>query len=91
MTIRLFAATAATAIALIAPGTALAATSCFDLWYARNAIYDENGYCFSTERGREYFDNSDCWIEDQADVELSEIETHNVDEIVEVEQEKGCE
>ena len=43
-----------------------------------------HGYCFSTARGREYFDNSDCWIKDQADVELSEIETHNVDEIVEV-------
>jgi hypothetical protein len=61
MTIRLFAATAATAIALIAPGTALAATSCFDLWYARNAIYDENGYCFKTDLAQEYFDNSDCW------------------------------
>ena len=46
---------------MIAPGTAFAKTSCFDLWYARNAIYDENGYCFKTDLGKEYFDNSDCW------------------------------
>ena len=65
--------------------------SCENLWHVRNRIFDENGYCFSTARGREYFDNSDCWIKNQADVELSEIETHNVDEIVEVEEEKGCE
>ena len=61
MTIRLIAAAAAAAIALIAPGTALAAPSCLDLWYARNAIYDANGYCFKTELGQKYFDNSDCW------------------------------
>jgi hypothetical protein len=65
--------------------------SCENLWHVRNRIYDEHGYCFSTARGREYFDNSDCWINDQTDVELSEIETHNVDEIVEVEEENGCE
>lgn len=61
MTIRLIAATAAIAVALIAPGTAFAKTSCFDLWYARNAIYDAKGYCFKTDLGQEYFDNSDCW------------------------------
>jgi len=37
------------------------AASCYDLWYARNQIYDDNGYCFSTELGMETFDNSDCW------------------------------
>ena len=64
--------------------------SCENLWHVRNRIYDENGYCFSTERGREAFDNSGCWIEDQADVALSEIERQNVDEIVEAEEENGC-
>ena len=24
------------------------AASCYDLWYERNLIYAENGYCFST-------------------------------------------
>jgi hypothetical protein len=65
--------------------------SCENLWHVRNRIYDEHGYCFATERGREAFDNSDCWVEEQADVELSEIEIYNVDRIVEVEDEKDCE
>lgn len=65
--------------------------SCENLWHVRNRIYDEHGYCFSTERGRAMFDNSDCWIKNQEDVELSEIETHNVDEIVDAEEEKSCE
>lgn len=71
-------------------GDDLEQLSCENLWHVRNRIYDENGYCFATERGREAFDNSDCWIEDQADVELSEIERQNVDEIVEAEEENGC-
>lgn len=45
---------------VVLPSAAMAA-SCYDLWYARNAIYDDNGYCFSTELGQETFDNSDCW------------------------------
>ena len=32
--------------------------SCENLWHVRNRIYDENGYCFSTDRGRQAFDNS---------------------------------
>ena len=27
--------------------------SCENLWHVRNRIYDEHGYCFSTERGRD--------------------------------------
>ena len=49
---------AATLVAL--PSVAMAA-SCYDLWYARNAIYADNGYCFSTDLGMETFDNDDCW------------------------------
>ena len=53
-----------TALALgllgVLPSAAMA-TSCYDLWYARNAIYDDNGYCFSTELAQDTFDNSDCW------------------------------
>jgi hypothetical protein len=71
-------------------GDDLEELSCENLWHVRNRIFDENGYCFATDRGREAFDNSDCWVEDQADVELSEIEQHNVDEIVEAEEENGC-
>lgn len=29
--------------------------SCYDLWYARNAIYARQGYCFRTRRARRVF------------------------------------
>ena len=29
--------------------------SCSQLWYARNKIYADNGYCFRTARGRRTF------------------------------------
>lgn len=61
MILRFFAA-AAVAVVVTLPGVAMAAKpSCYDLWYARNAIYDDNGYCFKTSLGKEVFDNSDCW------------------------------
>ena len=37
------------------------ASSCYDLWYERNSIYNDNGYCFKTRLGRQTFDNSDCY------------------------------
>ena len=55
------------AIAVLAAGSLVAlpsvamAASCYDLWYARNAIYDAAGYCFQTDLGMETFDNDDCW------------------------------
>ena len=50
----------ATAALVALPSVAMAA-SCYDLWYARNAIYAENGYCFSTDLGQETFSDYDCW------------------------------
>jgi len=64
--------------------------SCEYLWYVRNRIYDENGYCFQTPRGRSNFDNSDCWTENQAAVSLNQYEQTNVNRIVGVENEKSC-
>ena len=40
---------------------AASAASCWDLWYERNAIYDQNGYCFSSSLGKRTFNNADCW------------------------------
>jgi S1-C subfamily serine protease len=38
-----------------APAQNPASMSCEELWYARNAIYARNGYCFNSERGRVAF------------------------------------
>jgi hypothetical protein len=64
--------------------------SCGNLWHVRNRIYDENGYCFATARGRKAFDNSDCWVRRQSQVKLSAIERHNVTAIVKAEEANGC-
>ncbi|WP_208351452.1 YARHG domain-containing protein [Pseudaestuariivita rosea] len=33
---------------------------CNELWFARNAMLDQGGYCFSSPLGQAVFDNSDC-------------------------------
>lgn len=33
---------------------------CADLWFSRNAMLDQAGYCFATPLGKATFDNSDC-------------------------------
>jgi hypothetical protein len=80
--------------ALVVGGLSLAslagpamATSCYDLWYQRNAIFDENGYCFKTELGQQTFDNSDCWTDTP---QLSKAEQKRVDAIRKEERRRGC-
>ncbi len=63
------------------------AQSCFDLWYERNSIYDENGYCFSTELAQEHFDNDDCWTKRP---KFSRSEQRQIEAIKEEEEDRGC-
>lgn len=63
------------------------AASCYDLWYERNAIYNDNGYCFSTQLGEETFDNSDCTTDR---VRLSKSEQRRVDRLKNEEDNRGC-
>lgn len=60
--------------------------SCDELWYERNLIYAENGYCFKTDRAIRVFGEA-CfppWGE------LSRAEQREVDLIVSWEKRKGC-
>ena len=50
----------ATALALLMAGQTMAAELCDDLWFARNLVFDQAGYCFGSPLGRVIFDNSDC-------------------------------
>ena len=72
-------------------GTALPASalaeSCFDLWYKRNLIYAENGYCFKTDLGRRTFADYDCWT---SKPDLSKAEQHRVNVIRAEEKRRGC-
>ena len=39
---------------------ALANDGCDDLWFTRNLIFDQVGYCFGSPLGQAVFDNADC-------------------------------
>ncbi len=85
-----------TALVLVAPpfaGEAQAqysASSCGELWYARNEIYKDAGYCFRTQRGIRAFGNAGCRHDDIADVPLSANQRREVAEIQRWERIKGC-
>lgn len=64
--------------------------SCENLWYVRNSIYDEHGYCFRTKAGKETFDNSDCYENDAAKLQFNRHEQANINRIVQAEKDKGC-
>lgn len=81
---------AAAIVWLTATGAALAqsyeAMSCDQLWYARNAIYADKGYCFDTDRAKQVF-GPRCF---PPYGELSASEQAQVDLIRQVERSKGC-
>jgi hypothetical protein len=63
-----------------------AGMSCSALWYARNAIYAENGYCFKTAKARAVFGKG-CF---PPFGHLSTWEQEQVSDIQYWESEKGC-
>lgn len=81
----IFAAGLMTGMTALVP--AATAASCWDLWYERNAIYNNNGYCFSTPLGQQTFDNSDCWTKTPS---LSPSEQRRVARIKAEEKRRGC-
>ena len=63
------------------------AASCADLWYQRNLIYAQNGYCFSTSLGRRTFGNGGCYT---SNPQLSSAERRRVNAIRAEERRRGC-
>lgn len=60
--------------------------SCGELWYARNAIYAQNGYCFQTTRAIRVFGPA-CF---PPYGRLSSYEQRQVNDIIAWERRKGC-
>lgn len=56
---RRFFAAAILAMTLAAPGDARTEI-CSDLWFQRNLVMDQAGYCFESTLGRAVFDNDGC-------------------------------
>ena len=60
--------------------------SCSELWYARNAIYAQNGYCFQTSRAISVFGRA-CF---PPYGQLSSYEQQQMNDIAAWERRKGC-
>ncbi len=86
---------AAAALVLLASTAGLAAQdygawSCRDLWYERNQIYKDAGYCFSTPRAVRAFGNAGCVYDRQGDVPLSNTQRRIIQAIIRAERFNGC-
>ncbi|HRK18404.1 MAG TPA: YARHG domain-containing protein [Hyphomicrobiaceae bacterium] len=64
--------------------------SCEDLWVLRNSIYKDAGYCFQTEKARQWFGNQGCRFASAAAVPLSDIQRHNVSVLQRLERRQRC-
>ena len=64
--------------------------SCDPLWTVRNTIFDENGYCFQTAKGKSVFSNVGCLYTVSGNVPLNAYERANVERVKQVEAQKGC-
>lgn len=49
-----------TTLLLCFPLASYAQEPCDDMWFVRNLIFDQNGYCFGSNLGQAVFDNSNC-------------------------------
>jgi hypothetical protein len=63
------------------------AANCYDMWYERNSIYNDNGYCFKTRLGKQTFDNSDCYTRSPS---FSSWEQDRIDWLSRQERRKHC-
>lgn len=66
---------------------AMADSLCDELWFSRNSIMDQAGYCFSSPLGQAQFDNSDCTGQDVA---LTPEDADLVNEIQRIEAASNC-
>ena len=64
--------------------------NCEFLWQMRNRIYQENGYCFKTQRAIATLGNDGCRYWDEGAVPMNRIERANVAAIKRAEAALGC-
>jgi hypothetical protein len=65
-------------------------SSCDQLWYRRNAIFKEAGYCFRSPKAISAFGNAGCQYDSEADVPLSARQHEGVAQIQQEETYRGC-
>ena len=72
------------------PVAALQELSCDSLWTVRNMIFDENGYCFKSDKALLSFSNDGCSYTTMASMPLNSYETKNIQLVQAVEKQKAC-
>jgi hypothetical protein len=77
------------AVGLAATISLATAQTCKSLWYQRNAIYKNAGYCFKTARGVREFGNAGCAY-GEANAPLSPGQRARIASIARSEQALGC-
>jgi len=70
--------------------TSIASFSCQQLWFSRNSIFKEAGYCFKTPQAISAFGNAGCQFDNMDDVPLSSENQALISAIKSTEQMKGC-
>lgn len=81
------AAMAFVAVSTLTTTPAFAQRSCYDLWYARNLIYANNGYCFRTRLAIRTFGNTGCYTRNPR---FSRAESRRIARIQREERIRGC-
>jgi hypothetical protein len=71
-------------------GPASARDTCEELWFERNAIFKDAGYCFKTRRAIRAFGNAGCLYDDEADVPLTPASRRRVADLRAQERYAGC-
>lgn len=59
----------------LSPFPAFADEPCADLWFSRNQLFNQAGYCFASALGASVFDNSDCTTKDVPEFEALDAKT----------------
>lgn len=79
---------------IVAPQVAIAQDfdtyTCEQLWWERNVIYKERGYCVKTARAIRAFGNEGCQYDDAESVPLSHTERQIISTIQAWERRKRC-
>ncbi|KOR29432.1 hypothetical protein TI04_08655 [Achromatium sp. WMS2] len=60
---------------------------CYKLWYKRNLIYAQNGYCFQSPMARRTFRGYSCWT---SRPDFSKAEKRRISRIKAEERAEGC-
>ena len=64
-----------------------AAADCDDLWFSRNFVFDQAGFCFGSALGQQVFDNSNCRTKTP---DISERQKAFVARVKQQERDLGC-